>query len=136
MGNDRQFERLCECLGTPDLARDARFGSNASRSTNRSALRRELETKLADVDGPALCAKLVASGVPSAPIVNVDEALSHAHAAHRSRIVSVGGGYRGIASPIHLERTPATYRLAPPALPGSGKKSMADPENHNPTGST
>jgi hypothetical protein len=29
-------------------------------------------------------------------------------------VVSIGDHYRGVASPIKLSRTPASYRLAPP----------------------
>jgi hypothetical protein len=29
-------------------------------------------------------------------------------------VVKIGEGYEGVASPIKLSRTPATYRLAPP----------------------
>jgi tripartite-type tricarboxylate transporter receptor subunit TctC len=32
---------------------------------------------------------------------------------HRRMMVELAGGYRGIASPIKLSRTPATYRFAP-----------------------
>lgn len=31
----------------------------------------------------------------------------------RGMVVELPGGYRGIASPIKLSRTPASYRLAP-----------------------
>jgi crotonobetainyl-CoA:carnitine CoA-transferase CaiB-like acyl-CoA transferase len=35
------------------------------------------------------------------------------HTAHRGMVVQIGG-YKDVASPIKLSRTPATYRLAPP----------------------
>lgn len=45
----------------------------------------------------------------------VGAALDHPHTAHRRMKVELDG-YRGIASPIKLGRTPATYRTVPPGL--------------------
>jgi crotonobetainyl-CoA:carnitine CoA-transferase CaiB-like acyl-CoA transferase len=56
---------------------------------------------------------LMAAGVPAAPVLPVDAALQHPHTAHRGMVVELEGGYRGIASPIKLSRTPASYRHAP-----------------------
>ena len=55
----------------------------------------------------------MAAGVPAAPVLPVDAALQHPHTAHRGMVVELEGGYRGIASPVKLSRTPATYRHAP-----------------------
>jgi crotonobetainyl-CoA:carnitine CoA-transferase CaiB-like acyl-CoA transferase len=46
-------------------------------------------------------------------VLSVSAALQHPHTAHRGMVVEMPGGYRGIASPIKLSRTPATYRFAP-----------------------
>ncbi len=53
-------------------------------------------------------------GVPCSPVLSVSAALNHPHTAHRGMVVKIGNGYTGVASPIKLSRTPATYRLAPP----------------------
>ncbi len=47
--------------------------------------------------------------------LGLDEVVAHPHTAHREMLVRIGD-YRGTGSPIKLERTPATYRLAPPAF--------------------
>jgi crotonobetainyl-CoA:carnitine CoA-transferase CaiB-like acyl-CoA transferase len=52
--------------------------------------------------------------VPCAPIHDVPAALADAHTAHRAMVVKIGEDYRGVASPIKLSHTPATYRRAPP----------------------
>lgn len=41
--------------------------------------------------------------------------MQHPHTEHRNMTVSLPGSYRGVASPIKLSRTPASYRLPPPA---------------------
>ncbi len=113
VGNDRQFAILCRHLGAPGLAEDERYATAGARSVNRVALKAELEALLASHDGPALADTLVALGVPCAPVLSVPAALSHPHTAHRGMVVEMPGGYRGIASPIKLGRTPASYRFEP-----------------------
>lgn len=117
VGNDRQFRLLCEGLGAPDLAEDPRFASNALRSQHRDALKERLEAALSRFDGRAIGLALVQAGVPCAPIHDIPTALADPHTLHRDMVVSIGEGYRGVASPIKLDRTPATYRLAPPRRP-------------------
>ncbi|MBC5768645.1 CaiB/BaiF CoA transferase family protein [Ramlibacter albus] len=114
VGNDRQFALMCKHLGVPALAQDDRYATAGARSTNRAALRAELVRLLAERDGPQLAEELMAIGVPAAPVLSVRAALEHPHTAHREMVVKLGD-YTGVASPIKLSRTPATYRLAPPA---------------------
>ncbi|MEF7616887.1 CaiB/BaiF CoA-transferase family protein [Aquincola sp. MAHUQ-54] len=113
VGNDRQFAGLCEHLGVPGLAQDARYATPGQRSVNRQALREELVARFAALDGEALAQALMDRGVPCAPVLSVDAALKHPHTAHREMVVEIGD-YQGVASPIKLSRTPATYRVAPP----------------------
>jgi crotonobetainyl-CoA:carnitine CoA-transferase CaiB-like acyl-CoA transferase len=114
VGNDRQFRGLCTVLGEPALADKSEFMDAKARSTNRAALREKLVSLLQEVDGKALSERLMQEGVPSAPILDVKSALEHPHTQHRNMVVRMPDGYTGIASPIKLSRTPATYRLAPP----------------------
>lgn len=115
VGNDRQFVRLCEMIGAPDLPADPRFATNGARVENRDALRDALEAVLVAHDGPALAERLIAAGVPSGGVLGVDEALAHPHAAHRQMIVTKGT-YRGVGAPVKLADTPASYRAPPPAF--------------------
>lgn len=103
----------------PQLASDARYARAGDRSVNRVALKAALEDAMQDFDGAALVDTLMAAGVPAAPVLSVDAALSHPHTAHREMVVDLPGGYRGIGAPVKLSRTPATYRHAP-LTPGTG----------------
>jgi crotonobetainyl-CoA:carnitine CoA-transferase CaiB-like acyl-CoA transferase len=114
VGNDRQFVLLCRHLGAEALAEDGRFARAGGRSANRAALREALVALLASRDGPAVAEELMAIGVPCAPVLSVSAALNHPHTAHREMVVKIGDGYTGVASPIKLSRTPATYRHPPP----------------------
>jgi crotonobetainyl-CoA:carnitine CoA-transferase CaiB-like acyl-CoA transferase len=115
VGNDRQFQHLCQVLGQPELATATDFSSAAGRSIHRAALREQLIALMAPWDGLVLVEQLSQQGVPCAPILDVPQALNHPHTEHRGMRVSLPGGYQGLASPIKLSRTPASYRLPPPA---------------------
>ncbi|HCF2411784.1 CaiB/BaiF CoA transferase family protein [Pseudomonas paraeruginosa] len=115
VGNDRQFARLCEYLGAEELPADPRFADNGKRSVNREALKRALEERLAAHDGRELAERLIRLGVPCGAIATVERVVEHPHTRHRGMLVELDG-YRGIASPVKLSRTPASYRSAPPAL--------------------
>ena len=115
VGNDRQFARLCDLIGAPEIAQDDRFASNGGRVTNRAALRQELEAAMAELDGAELAEKLIAAGVPAGPVLNVEEALAHPHAAHRGMTVDIDS-YRGLGAPVkpqanhrNLPNTPVKF---------------------------
>lgn len=120
VGNDRQFSLLCQHLQSGHLAKDERFSQAGARSVHRQALRQLLEQALAGHEGAQLAEALMQMGVPCAPILSVDAALQHPHTQHREMVVHIGDDYTGIASPIKLSRTPATYRHAPPTELSAG----------------
>jgi formyl-CoA transferase len=113
VGNDKQFATLCRLIGIDDLPGDERFKTNGQRSVNRVALKERLEAALARFECKPLAERLVREGVPCAPIQDVASALADPHTLHRGMVVELEG-YRGVASPIKLGRTPASYRLPPP----------------------
>lgn len=112
VGNNGQFQRLCEAVGHGRLSGDPRYATNAQRAVHRFELKRDLEAAFARFDAQALFEKLVATGVPCGVIHNVVEALDHPHTAHRAMVAEVDG-FRSVASPVKLDRTPASYRLRP-----------------------
>jgi crotonobetainyl-CoA:carnitine CoA-transferase CaiB-like acyl-CoA transferase len=115
VGNDAQFHKLCSLLGAANVADDERFATNQLRTSNRDALKIELEHLLAQHDGTSLAILLNAAGVPAGPVLSVAQLVEHPHTHHRKMIVDVSN-YRGAGSPIKLSRTPATYRMPPPAF--------------------
>ena len=119
VGNERQFRRLCEELGRPELADDARFGTNADRLTNRGALDDALRPLFGREDAEGLSARLLARGVPAGAVQPVPEVFAHPHTRHREMVVE-RDGYRGTGIPIKLGRTPGRVRATPPAY-GEGQ---------------
>jgi crotonobetainyl-CoA:carnitine CoA-transferase CaiB-like acyl-CoA transferase len=120
VGNNGQFQRLCEAVGHGHLSSDPRYATNAQRAVHRFELKRDLEAAFARFDAQALFEMLVATGVPCGVIHNVVEALDHPHTAHRGMVAEVDG-FRSVASPVKLDRTPASYRLRPQEI---GKSSV------------
>lgn len=114
-GNDRQFEKLCDVLGCPELVKDPRFATNPDRNVNKGELKEALERKLAGQDGEALFKELMRRGVPAGPVLGVPEVLDHPHTAHREMIVEIGG-YKGMGNPAKYSRTPSRPNTPPPAF--------------------
>ena len=123
-GNDRQFRRLGETLGRPELADDERFADNAARVANRPALNDVLGPLLAEQDGEELCARLLAAGVPAGPVLDVPAVMDHPHTHHRGMAIEING-YRGTGVPIKLSRTPGAPRLPPPLYNEHGHEVLA-----------
>ena len=84
-----------------DLAADARFATNPARVANRVALATRSWRCLPAHEAEPLAARLMAGGVPAAPVLDVAQALGHPHTAHRAMIVD--GALPSIASPVKLE---------------------------------
>lgn len=125
VGNDRQFRKLCATIGAPELATDPRFLTNGARVENRAALKGTLEAVLAAFDGEELATRLIAAGVPAGAILDVAEALAHPHTAHRRMVVEMGA-YRGLAAPIRLSRSAASYRRPPPGFGAQTAEILAE----------
>ena len=117
-GNDRFFARTCEVVGRPDLAADPAFATNADRVRNRDRLIPELAAAFAVRPAAEWLAALEAAGVPCAPIRTLDEVFAAPESAGLVEDIADGarGALRLVASPIHLSRTPAATRRAPPLL--------------------
>jgi crotonobetainyl-CoA:carnitine CoA-transferase CaiB-like acyl-CoA transferase len=113
VGNDGTFRKLCREIGKPELGSDIRFARNKDRIANREALRAELAAVFSQHDAEPLCDRLLAAGLPAGPVQAIDTALTSAHSVHRGDVIEKGW-YKGVASPIRLERTKARLRNVPP----------------------
>jgi len=120
VGNDRQFRALCEAIGRPELAVDARFATNPDRVANRVQLRNELDRALCEQPADHWSEVLTAARVPAGPVNDVGAAFRLADELGLDPVVEIGDGNGAptplTRNPITLSRTPASYRSAPPAL--------------------
>src|SRR6202451_3304814 len=112
-GNDGTFRKLAKEIGKPELGTDPRFARNKDRIANREALRVELAAVFSQHDAEPLCNRLLAAGLPAGPVQSINQALTSAHTAHRGDIVEKDW-YKGVASPIRMERSKASLRRVPP----------------------
>jgi crotonobetainyl-CoA:carnitine CoA-transferase CaiB-like acyl-CoA transferase len=76
VGNDRQFAALCAALGKPALAAAPEFATNGQRVLHRERLEALLGEAVARVERDPFLARLERLGVPAAPVLSVQEALS------------------------------------------------------------
>ncbi len=120
VGNDGQFQRLCQALGAADLAKDPRYRTCADRVDNRDALDAALIERLAVLTREEAIGLLEDVNVPCGPINEVPEVFEEPNAKARDLVVALpdgnGGEIRSVAYPAKLGLTPAAYKLAPPKL--------------------
>ena len=118
-GNDRQFEALARALGSPELAQDPRFATNAARVENRAAVRELIEARLATAGVGAWVGRLRDAGVPAGPVNDVPAAFELAQTLGLNA-VDEHGGIHTVASPLGLRGTPPSTRRPPPGLDEHG----------------
>ena len=75
-GNDRLFGLICHVVGMPELVDDERFRTNPGRVANRDALYAILVGRLAQNDSAVWLEKLMAAGVPAAPVADVADVVA------------------------------------------------------------
>jgi crotonobetainyl-CoA:carnitine CoA-transferase CaiB-like acyl-CoA transferase len=123
-GNDRQFRKLCEVLGVPELADDPRFVLNKDRTANRDELRPLLEERLRTRTKDEWFRDIFAAGVPCGPINTVNDGVAFATELGLDPVVEPGG-VPSIRNPITFSETPARYELPPPGLDEHGAEIRA-----------
>jgi crotonobetainyl-CoA:carnitine CoA-transferase CaiB-like acyl-CoA transferase len=120
VGNDDQFTRLAGVLNQPELARDPRFATNASRVTHYDALRPKLQSLFSSWTRAALVRALTTAGVPSGAVRTVVEALADPQLHARDMIVELPhatiGRVRVLGNPVKMSGTQPVVNRAPPTL--------------------
>ena len=120
VGNDGQFRVMCVALDLPALADDARFATNSARVANRDELLGALDATLREAPASTWVERLSAAGIPCGMVNQVDQAFALAREVGLEPVATVvgpaGAAVDTVANPLHLSRTPPTYRLAPPGV--------------------
>jgi crotonobetainyl-CoA:carnitine CoA-transferase CaiB-like acyl-CoA transferase len=120
VGNEKQFARMCEVIGRPDLASDARFASNASRVHNREELVAILQGIFVTRTMRDWLQALERAGVPCGPINTVANVFADPQVQARGLKLDLPhpsiGSVPSVANPIKYSMTPIDYRSAPPML--------------------
>lgn len=120
-GNDGQFARLCEAIGSPELAVDPRFATNSARVRYRRELVPLLEAGLSVAGAQTWQDKLVSAGVPAGRVASIGEGLEYAEKLGLAPTIGVHDADGAIVG--HQIRHPITWTpplpqrtQAPPAL--------------------
>jgi crotonobetainyl-CoA:carnitine CoA-transferase CaiB-like acyl-CoA transferase len=93
-----QYVELCRRLGRPELVEDVRFGTREARKVHRVELKEELEKTLRERTAVEWDELLADSGVPVAPVLTVEQALSLPQITARGLLheVPMPGGERSL----------------------------------------
>jgi len=121
VGNDAIWQRMCGVLELADLAADERFATNPQRVAHVEELIPRLEAAFARDTVASWVARLMAAGVPAAPINDVGQAFAFAQQLGLDEVVTVpsadGGDALRLVRPVpRLGRTPARVAAPPPRL--------------------
>jgi crotonobetainyl-CoA:carnitine CoA-transferase CaiB-like acyl-CoA transferase len=120
VGDDTQFRELCTLIGLTHLPVEARFSTNALRVENRIELTKFLHNVLVSASAAHWLKLLNNSNVPVGPVNNLSDVFEDHHVQSRKTQTNLShatlGMIDGVACPIRLNKTPATYRSAAPVL--------------------
>lgn len=120
VGNDAQFMRFCDFLGLPELAQNPLYATNGARIENRVQLMKVLRPVLELIKMAGIISGMEALKLPVGPINTVEAALHSDQAKARDMVVAMAndevqsGTVSLLGNPLHLSRTPVTYRTPPP----------------------
>ena len=120
VGNQTQFERLCNVLKQPDWLKDKRYSSNSARVDNRQTLCAEISQLLLQRKSQDWLGLFEQQQIPCGPINNLEQVFSHAQLQARNMLINIkeprSGEIQLPANPINYSRTPIAYSSPPPQL--------------------
>ena len=121
-GVQKRWLSLCEAIGRPELATRPDYVDNVQRVKNRAALTAELNTTLRHQDRAYWIERLIAAGVPTGPVLNMDKVVEDPHVQASGRLVVTQhptlGALQQIATPICFGDSLGIAEYAPPPLLG------------------
>jgi len=120
VGNDRQYQRLCECSQRPDLWADPRFQTNPGRVENRLILVPMLQDVFRSRATAEWIRLLGENGIPAGPINDIPAALRHPQLRERDMLQTLerpGASPLTLVGPVaKLSASPARIVSPPPSL--------------------
>jgi crotonobetainyl-CoA:carnitine CoA-transferase CaiB-like acyl-CoA transferase len=120
VGNDDQFQRLCQSLSKPALAEQIEFQTNAQRVHNRAELCKILQDLFLNKTSSQWLSILEAANVPCGPINTIDQVFNDPQLVARDMLQTVSHPMAGEialpASPIQFTGERKRCNAAPPLL--------------------
>jgi formyl-CoA transferase len=120
VGNDRQFEKLCEIIDKQEVVNDPRFRLNSERVKNREELLSILKPVFLTRTAGEWLSRLEVAGIPCGPINTLDKVFSMPQVEERDMLIQIEHSeirdLRLVGSPLKFSDTPVEYKLPPPRL--------------------
>ena len=120
VANDSLFKRLCAVMKHPELEKDERFHTDVQRTQNEAALKVIIEKWLQGHTIKEAVALMNNGGVPSSPILHIDEICESKHTKVREMLVEmdhpVAGKVKIPGNPVKLSKTPPVIDRPSPGL--------------------
>ena len=130
VGNDRQYQSLCEAIQRIDLSDDVRFKTNPERVANRGVLIPFLQTVFVSRATSEWLEILGKLGIPAGPINDIPTALNDPQVEARQMLQEVkredGQSVRLVGPVAKLSKTPAQIRSVPPRLGEHSREILED----------
>ena len=121
-GNDAQYVKLCNVLGTPELASNPEYKDNVGRLKHRDELIGRISAITSRMKRDDLLGKLEAMQVPAGPINNLDQVFADAQVKHRGMKLELAspaakdGKIPGVRTPIVMDGWRAASERPSPLL--------------------
>ncbi len=116
-GSEAMWKKFVGVISRPELATDDRFSSSGRRIKNRAALTDEINRALAAHPADHWIQLLNREGIPSGPILTVEEMFKHPQTAAREMLLKLPhpelGEYLTTGLAAKLESTPGTITRPP-----------------------
>ncbi|MGB3634169.1 MAG: CoA transferase [Rubrobacteraceae bacterium] len=120
VGNDDQFEKLCEAIGREELAQDTRYATNPDRVENREELVKILQEEFSESTAEEWISVIREAGVPCGPVNSLADVFSDSHVLSSGILQKVDhptvGELELLASPVLINGKRPPVRLPPPTL--------------------
>lgn len=118
--NARNWERLIEIIGRPDLGQDPRFAHNTQRMENRVELEGELNDIFSARPSAEWLALLEEGGFPAGPVLSIREMHADPQAVARQMVTetqhSTQGAVQTLGLPVKFTETPGGVQGPAPTL--------------------
>jgi formyl-CoA transferase len=120
VGNDKQYQRLCELAGRPDLWADERFQTNPGRVTQRAVLIPLWQAVFRTRPTATWIELLKTHNVPAGPINDIPAVFRHPQVQAREMVQTIEHPHVGVVPQLgpvaKLSETPARIYRPPPTL--------------------
>lgn len=120
VGNNSQFERLCDVLGKSEWATDDRYSTNKARVIHREELVSQIAEIIHTRCSEEWLEEMERHGIPCGPVNDIAQAFSSPQVVQRKMVQNLtredGTVIPTVANPIKFSKTPIQYKKAPPPL--------------------